>query len=243
MTSTQPAPVPYDGAGSLFVLGMRASILDRLGAPLIGERNCYVSDAMIKLELGLEYQEAKEVVQTNGAGFTCVNYQAPPSLKRGQIKTLQLCSPDPILLEMMLGGGVAYNEDGQAIGYSAPEVGVENRPNGVSLEFWTRAVVGSAYSRDLPFMHWVIPQAYVAPTKTWELTATAALTPDIDGYSIQNPNWDRGPLSDYGGPTDRVWQYLREAELPDLSPGWRTVITQTGTSPASVEPHTAGEQM
>lgn len=221
---TAPA---YDGAGSLFAMGMRVALLDDLSYPEVGTTTCYTSDALVKLEIGLEYQEAKEVTQTNGSGIVCVNYSAPPTLKRGQIKTLQLCSPDPVLLEMMIGGAVATGtQAGVAntpIGYSAPKVGIENRPNGISLEIWTRAVLQSAYARALPYIHWVIPQTYIAPTKTWEMNATAALTPDIDGYSIENPAWGKGPMNDYQGPSDRVWQYLREAALPDLSPAYHPI--------------------
>lgn len=222
MTTPTTAPA-WDGAGSLFAMGMRIALLDDQGAPRVGTNTCYTSDALVKLELGLEYQEAKEVVQVNGAGIVCVNYAAPPTLKRGQIKTLQLCSPDPILLEMMIGGLVAYDASQNPIGYSAPAVGVENRPNGTSLEVWTRAVLQSAYARRLPFLHWVVPQAYIAPTKTIELAATAAATPDLDGYSIEDPNWGRGPMNDYQGPSDRVWQYLREPALPSLDPGFHEI--------------------
>src|SRR6202012_1903184 len=93
-------------AGTLFALGIRVTKLDVDGAPMVGTGNCYTSDALVKIELGLEYEDAKEVTQLNGAGIACVNYQAPYTLKRGTISGLQVCTPDPNLLQFLLGGDV-----------------------------------------------------------------------------------------------------------------------------------------
>ena len=85
----------YDGAGSLFALGIRVTKLGPTGAPLPGARNSYVSDALVQAQLGLEYEDGDEIVQKNGAGLVCLTYKAPDSLKRGTIEGLQICQPDP----------------------------------------------------------------------------------------------------------------------------------------------------
>lgn len=220
----------YDGAGTLFALGLRITKLDANGLPIVGANNCYCSDALVKIEIGLEYEDAKEVSQLNGAGIACVNYQAPYTLKRGTISGLQVCQPDPNLLAFLLGGDTLSDTavpTPNQIGYRAPLVGVEELPNGISIEAWSRAVIGSAYARSLPFLHWVIPQVYLTPSGTWSLAADAAMLPEMTGYSVQNPGWGSGPNNDFEFPSDRVWQYVREATMPDLSVGLTTVITQT----------------
>ena len=52
------------------------------------------------------------------------------------------------------------------------------------------------------------------------------MLPEVEGYCVQNPGWGTGPLNDFDSPSDRVWQYLREATLPDLSVGLTTVVAQ-----------------
>lgn len=220
----------YDGAGTLFALGLRITKLDASGLPSVGSNNCYCTDALVKIELGLEYEDAKEVTQLNGQGIACVNYQAPFTLKRGTLSGLQVCQPDPNLLQFLIGGDTISDTaepTPNQIGYRAPVVGVEELPNGISIEAWSRGVIGSAYSRNLPYLHWVFPQVYLTPSGSWALAADAAMLPEFEGYSIQNPAWGSGPLNDFDYPSDRVWQYIREATVPDLGSGLTTVIAQT----------------
>jgi hypothetical protein len=94
----------YDGAGSLFALGLRATLLDATGAPLAGDDTCYVTDALVAATIGLEYNEAEEISQTNGSGVVCLAYRAPDTLKQGTISDLQLCTPDPNVQSFFIGG-------------------------------------------------------------------------------------------------------------------------------------------
>lgn len=220
----------YDGAGTLFALGVRVAKLDVDGKPSVGTTNAYTSDALVKVELGLEYEDAKQVTQLNGSGVACVNYQAPYTLKRGSIKGLQICTPDPNLLSFLIGGDVINDSatpTPNQIGYRAPQTGVEETPNGVSLEFWTKAVIGSSLATVLPYMHWVVPRAFLIPSGSWVLSGDAAMLPEFDGYSTQNPGWGSGPNNDFDSPSDRVWQYVREATVPDLDAGLVPVVAQT----------------
>jgi hypothetical protein len=219
----------YDGAGTLFALGLRAAKLDVNGAPLVGTANAYTSDALVKVDVGLEYEDAKQVTQLNGSGVACVNYQAPYTLKRGSLNGFQICTPDPNLLAFLIGGDVIQDSSTPAndIGYRAPQSGVEETPNGVSLEFWTKAVIGSAMATTLPYFHWVIPRAFLIPAGTWTLGGDAAMLPEFNGYSVQNAGWGKGPNDDFTYPSDRVWQYVREATKPNLDAGAVPVIAQT----------------
>lgn len=220
----------YDGAGSLFGLGMRVTRLDATGGPLAGANNCYVSDALVKVDLGLEYEEADEIVQKNGAGRICVSYKAPDALKRGTIEELQICTPDPNLLPFIMGGDVIEDADAvggaRAIGYKAPEVGVDPMPNGVGIEVWTRAIIGGSYAGSLPYFHWIVPRAFLKPSEGFTISGEDPMVPEFEGFSTQSQGWGEGPdglLDNDVLVADRVWQYLRVADLPDLDPQFVTI--------------------
>ncbi len=96
----------YDNAGSVFAIGTRFTRLDSIGAPLVGAGNAYVTRALVTAGIGLEYQDGQEVTQNNGSGQICVSYRAPDTLLRGTISDLKFCSPDPNVLQFLIGGTV-----------------------------------------------------------------------------------------------------------------------------------------
>jgi hypothetical protein len=219
----------YDGSGTLFALGTRITKLGDNGAPLVGAQNSYVTDALVKVELGLEYSEGEEISQKNGAGIVCVAYKAPDSLTRGTISGLQFCTPDPNVLSFIMGGLVLADagDPTTQIGYAAPEVGSNPVPNGVAFEFWTRAIQGGAYASSLPYFHWLIPRAFVRPSGTWALSGEDPTLPEFEGTCTQNANWGDGPVGDWDYTGDfgsRVWQYVREAAVPALDPAFVAVV-------------------
>jgi hypothetical protein len=110
-----------------------------------------------------------------------------------------------------------------AIGYRAPEVGSDPKPNGLGLEFWTNAMSDGAVSANLPYLHWVMGRAKLRPTDAWKAGAEDAMTPAFEGFTEQNRNFGDGPVGDWPYPSDRVWQWARVATLPDLSPGFLEV--------------------
>lgn len=216
----------YDGASSLFALGIRVTKLNADGTPMIGTGNAYVSDKLVQAELGLNYQEADPITQLNGAGAVCASFQAPRTLREGSLNALRVCGPDPNLVSFLIGGRVY--EDAEVppnqIGYGAPETGTNPVPNGVSIEFWSQAIIGSAVANLLPYLHWVCPRAYVVPTGNWALNQTAYTLPEFNGTLTQNSGWGDGPVGDFDYPSERVWQYVRKADLPTLTPGFVDVV-------------------
>jgi hypothetical protein len=216
------APAAYDGAGSLFALAIRVTKLDASGAPIVSTQAAYITDALVKAEIGLTYNETEQVTQLNGTGVACVAYQAPQSVSRGAISGLQICQPDPVLKQFLLGGDIIMSADPTPapIGYQAPLANVPQNTNGVSIEMWSRAVIGSSYAGTLPYIHWVLPRCYVVPSGTWALAADAAMTPEFEGYSEQNTGWGQGPEDDWTYPSGRVWAYARVPTLPDVARRW-----------------------
>lgn len=222
----------YDGAGSLFALGMRLTKLAADGSLLAGANNSYTTDALVQLQLGLEYNAGKEITQENGAGRVCLTYKAPDTLKRGTIKSLQLCDPDPNVLQFLMGGRVLESGANQ-VGYAAPDVGQDATPNGVSIEVWTRAIINGAQTG---YFWWVIPRAQLAPSKEWELSGANPMVPELDGTCTQNVNWLDGPNNDWPWMSERVWQFAETATLPDLTPGFHSVTSQPTVSSLAITP-------
>lgn len=105
------------------------------------------------------------------------------------------------------------------IGYRAPEVGSDPLPNGVSVELWSRAVLDGAFPSDLPYIHFVIPRAFLRPSDNLSLTGEDAMTPTFEGFTNQNVNWGDGPEGDWPYQSDRVWQFARKATVPDFTRG------------------------
>jgi hypothetical protein len=316
----------YDGSGSLFALGMRLTKLDDTGAPLTGLATSYTTEALVAASIGLQYEEGTEIIRRAGSGRICLSYRAPDSLKRGTISDLSICSPDPNVLQFMIGGDVigtggsgtaevqtvsltgtptggtftltyldettaAIDYDATAlemqtaleglpsvepgdltvtgtgpwtvtftaaqgdveqmtasgagltggvapavnvvtatpgdnltdIGYRAPEVGVDPNPNGISIELWSRAVQDGAFAAELPYFHWTLPRSYVRPSDAWALSGEDPMLPAFEGYCNQNKNWGTGPADDWPYESDRVWQFVRVAAIPDLSQGFVAV--------------------
>lgn len=134
----------YDGSGSLFALGLRATKLDVAGAPIVGSNTCYVTDALVSMGLGLEYRDGASVEQVAGNGGICLFYQAPDTLKQGTVSDLQLCSPDPNILEFMIGGTVIT----RAAISEVQTVTITGTPTGgtFTLNFDGQTTAGIAYN-------------------------------------------------------------------------------------------------
>jgi len=215
----------YDHAGSLFALGVRVCKLAADGSVPTGATNCYVSQSMIKIDIGLDYNTPNAVTQNNGSGALCMSYQAPSTVKGGTLKNFTICEPDPNLLQFLLGGTVIEGTGSPApdIGYQAPAVGVAPVPNGVSIEFWTRAILNGAVAASLPYLHWVLPRATINLSSEFTAEEGNPLLPVFDGTLAENSMWGTGPNSAWTGDSSRVWQWKREATIPDLSVGMVTV--------------------
>lgn len=226
----------YNGAGSLFALGMRFTKLAANGSPLVGDDNAYQTDSLVQMQFGLEYEEGEEITQRNGSGRICLTYKAPDSLKRATISALQFCTPDPNVMEFLIGGDLILDGDFNQIGYRAPEVGSEPTPDGVSVEVWTRQVIDGAFAG---YMRWVFPRVFLRPSGDWTLSGSDPLIPEFEGFGTQNPNWGDGPLNDWDFESDRVWQYVQTDENPIDGAEFVEVETELTVTSLAVTPATA----
>ncbi|MGL5911837.1 MAG: hypothetical protein ACRCZP_17675 [Phycicoccus sp.] len=217
----------YVQATSLQVLGARVTKLTPGGAPLAGATNGYVSNAVIRAGIGLEYETRDAVRQARGDGTLCVSFPERFQVAGGTIEDMQFCIPDPNLLTFLI-GGTALSATGTPpqpeVGYAAPQVGVDPNPNGVALELWTRSVIGGAFDAALPYIHWLAPCYRGQLSASQTLEETTVLTFTTAGGLQENLGWGAGPYSDWTWPTTRVWQWVRKATLPSLTPAFVPVV-------------------
>lgn len=106
------------------------------------------------------------------------------------------------------------------IGYRAPAVNTDPNPNGVAIEAWSNAVRDNSFDGALPYWRWVIPRAKLRPSEALSLSGEDAATPIMEGTTEQNAGFGSGPLDDIEIGTDRIYQYVRTATIPDLDAGY-----------------------
>jgi hypothetical protein len=97
---------------------------------------------------------------------------------------------------------------GEAAGYAAPELGIVGNPNGVSLEFWTKAYVAGVQASQLPFYWWVFPKVKGLHQQARDIAAANTQTV-FEGQAYGNPNWSSGPELTWEFASSRVMQRAR----------------------------------
>lgn len=161
-----------DNAASVRGVALRATRLTADGSPQAGGANgcdSYMTGGYISFTFTPAYSEGDEIETKNAAGEVCVYFKMPDTLKNVTF-SLEICDPDPVLTQMLVGGDIltaAYNSnlappglgvgDLAAVGYAAEAIGVEATPFGVSLEIWAQAVVGGKAANTAPYWHYVFP--------------------------------------------------------------------------------------
>ena len=131
----------YDGAGSIFALGLRLTKLDAAGLPVVGRNQCYVTDALVHIGCGLNFEEGEEVIQRKGDGTVCVYYKAPDTVKSAQIEEFRVCTPDPNIRAFLIGGSVITRNEVQTVTVGAGATG-----GTFTLTFEGQTTAGIAYN-------------------------------------------------------------------------------------------------
>ena len=161
-----------DNAASVRGVVARATRLGPDGAPATNTAcDVYLTGGFISFQFTPEYSEGDEIEVKNAAGDTCVYYKLPDTLKNVGLQ-LELCDPDPILTQMLVGGDVltasgtsgyapagTAADDLVAIGYAAELAGVQATPDGVALEVWAGAVLNGKAASRAPYWHYLFPYA------------------------------------------------------------------------------------
>ena len=110
---------------------------------------------------------------------------------------------------------------GADTGYQAPTLGIVGNPNGVSMEFWGKAIVSGTQASVLPYYRWAIPgvKNMHEEARTFDPSLQSNM---YTGQAFENPNWGSGPFADWGYDSSKVFQYARAG---------RTTLPAAGLSP------------
>lgn len=231
-----------DNAASVRGVAMRATRLGIDGAPTTGTPcDSYITGGFINFSFTPTYAEGDEVQVKNAAGEVCVYFKLPDTLQNVTLN-LEICDPDPVLTQMLVGGEVLTAAFGSelappgtevgdiaAIGYAAESIGVQAAPYGVALEIWAQAVVGGKAANVAPYWHYLFPYANfrLDGDRVVENGALATVFAGTGGGNAAfgaGPNLDTSGVSptpaatawDWGFPayTDRPYLYSRSIDAP-----------------------------
>lgn len=213
-----------DCAGSVQLCALRVARLDAAGVPSPGANNLYVTDAMARLKVDPVIKEGTEIQAPNGCGVNVVDYKAPSSYRRLDVE-LELVVPDPELEELLIGGTV-LTLGGATVGHMMPALATAFGENGVSLEGWSKAIIGGKLATVNPYHRWVLPLVNNWRFGTRELS-DGNLATVLQGEGYENVNWYDGPLNDWYGLTDidmtSAMAHVRDTSIPDASCGYQTL--------------------
>jgi hypothetical protein len=243
---TSPGYV-QDNASSVRGRALRVTALGSDGAPAVGTScDVYLSGGFISFQFTPAYSDGDEIEVKNAAGETCVYYKLPDTLKNVGLQ-LQLCDPDPVLTQMLVGGTVltapsnsAYAPAGTdtgdlvAVGYASEHTGHAATPNGVAVEVWADAIVNSRSASRAPFWHYLFPSAQFKLDGD-RVIENGNLATQFAGTGVGNEMFGTGPNMDLTGvtpvPPEGAWDwsfpeytaspflYARTFSAPDRAEG------------------------
>lgn len=193
---------------------LRLAYLDPNGVPTPGAGNLYTSDALSEATMTPVYEDAEEITEKSACEKVIVNYQGPPTLKRGDLE-IKILTPDPYLMQF-LGGGDVLSDSG-INGFAYPPIGtVVDRP--ISIEIWAKRIDDGEIHAEYPYAWWVLP--WVARLRhgprVWN---NGAWVPTFNAQLYENENWFDGPLNDWVVESDRFAQWFPTDSLPTVACG------------------------
>lgn len=126
--------------------GYRVTLLDSTGNFESDSLGLYVCEDGISLAVAFTNTDGTTYQQRLGNGAFCVNRQGP-TVQTGAQVTLTICPWQYALMGLLMGGKVAYNVAGDAIGWSMPDPD-EAQTRRICLEAWTLAIDGEVQASD-----------------------------------------------------------------------------------------------
>lgn len=111
---------------------------------------------------------------------------------------------------------------GNYVGYQEGAPGIVNNKNGVSLEFFMRAIVSGAQATYLPYWRIVVPKVANMHITPRDIT-NANLGTMLEGQAFVNPNWGSGPFADWQFSSTAITQRARCSSEIVPTPGYLPV--------------------
>jgi hypothetical protein len=213
-----------DNAASVRGVALRVTRLGADGAPIAGGLcDSYITGGFINFSFTPAYSEGDEVEVKNASGEVCVYYKVNNTLRNVTTK-LEICDPDPVLTELLVGGDVltvAYGNPiappattvGQTagVGYAAEGIGVQATPYGVAIEIWAQAIVGGKAANNAPYWHYVFPYQQFSLDGD-RVVENGALATVFAGTGGGNLAFGSGPNLNTSGvtptPSATAWDWL-----------------------------------
>lgn len=195
---------------------VRVTKVDGSGNVVAGS-NSYVSDKAISISVTPNIETGNTFSLRNGCGCSIARFKANDIFNWFEF-TFADGALEPAMWSLMMGAETI--EDGaDIVGMAFPsQLDCDEDEPAVSLEFWTKHVVGSGQDGAFPWIHWVFPKT------VWQLSDNTfqedIAQPSLTGFSRTNQQWGDGPFGD--GPPDG--QDIREG-------GW----WKTDTDPPSAD--------
>lgn len=118
----------------------------------------------------------------------------------------------------------------RSIGAMAPPLGLLPTDNGVSIELWSKAIIGNGFAQVNPWLHWAYPMGVWTPGDRDHANDRTGMA--FHGFLYENPGWGNGPWNDWAmaAPSTksltRAWGFFRSNDLPVVAPGYTAVPTQ-----------------
>lgn len=202
----------YDKARSVNGVALRVSRLDADGNILPGSNSVYTQKAFMSFQFTPEMEEGEEITEKNADGSICYSSQERSTLKRVTL-SLSVCSPDPELEELLLGGTIFKTGD-EVLGYAAPEAGEVANPDGIAIEAWSRAMNASGKPiAGAGFYHWVFPYGAFAPSGD-RVMENGLMANEYEGWAVGNENFGSGPDGSWAFTSASPYQYARTDTAP-----------------------------
>lgn len=200
-----------DYASTVQAVAIRATKLNADGTPVVGTDTAYATNAFTRVAFTPEYDEGEEIIERAADGTICTYYKMPDVLKQVQVE-VAVCKPEPELYEILAGGTLLETSD-EAIGWASPKIGEIATPNGVSIEVWSKAIVGGKPAAVNPYWRWVFPLVTLRPDGERALE-NGVMAHVFTGFGVENPDWGDGPANDWPFPAESAYQYARSATAP-----------------------------
>lgn len=183
--------------GSFGLCVMRVTKLDAAGNVVNEAGNSYVSDNPKEIGFNPNIETGNTFNARNGCGCSVVRFKANDTFNWWDF-TFADTVLEPILEALMLGQETIVNgADVVGVAFGGSLACDEDEP-AVSLEFWTKHVVGSGQDGTYPWIHWAFPKT------VWQVSnrtaGEALMEPGLTGFSRTNTVWGEGPYGD--GPPD-----------------------------------------
>lgn len=203
----------YDKARSVNGVALRVSRLAEDGSILPGPNSIYTQKAFMSFQFTPEMEDGEEVTEKNADGSICYSSQERSTLKRVTM-SLSVCSPDPELEELLLGGTIFTGTDGEVVGYASPEAGSVANPDGIAIEVWSRAMDGSGKPMaNKGFYRWVFPYGAFAPSGD-RVMENGLMANEYEGWATGNELFGTGPDGSWGFTSTSPYQYARVSTAP-----------------------------